>query len=240
MDRKSRHRKCLCCNELFTADPRNGRHQVFCSKGDCRRASKAVSQRRWLARAANRNYFRSPENVLRVQEWRQAHPGYEKRRPKPPEPSQAPGAPWVGAASDLVTQPGQTSLPLQDVCLAGHPAFIGLIAMVTGRTLQEDIAATARRVEAHGRDILGRVPPGRTPIVLTTNKTFKQWPTILPSRSSCRAVTLVNADADFLSGILSGIALRKSDDGSSERRRMVQIPFVGPPWRPSCPASCPA
>jgi hypothetical protein len=47
--------------------------------------------------------------------------------------------------------------------MAEHPAFIGLVAMLTGRTLQEDIAATARQIEARGRDILGRVSPGPTP-----------------------------------------------------------------------------
>jgi hypothetical protein len=33
--------------------------------------------------------------------------------------------------------------------------FIGLISMVTGVALQEDIALTTRKLEARGRDILG-------------------------------------------------------------------------------------
>jgi hypothetical protein len=51
-------RKCLCCCELFRADPRNLHHQKYCSKAACRKASKAASQRRWLAKAENRDYFR--------------------------------------------------------------------------------------------------------------------------------------------------------------------------------------
>ena len=35
-----------------------------------------ASQRQWLSKAANKNYFRGPENVRRVQRWRQAHPDY--------------------------------------------------------------------------------------------------------------------------------------------------------------------
>jgi len=164
MDRKFGQRKCLCCNELFTADYRNGHHQVFCPKADCRRASKAASQRRWLSQSANRSYFRGPENVRRVQQWRQANPGYAKGRPKPPDSSQAPAAQGVVPGSDLVTPSPQSSRPLQDFCLAEHPVFIGLLSMLTGAALQDDIAATARRIEARGRDILGRVSPGRTPV----------------------------------------------------------------------------
>ena len=63
--------------EFFAPEGRNAFHQSYCSKPECRRASKAASQRRWLAKPANRNYFRDQENVRRVQEWRQAHPtGY--------------------------------------------------------------------------------------------------------------------------------------------------------------------
>ena len=73
---KPRRRKCRNCGELFRPDPRNLRHQRYCSEPACRRASKAASQRRWLAKAANREYFRGPEQVARVRAWREAHPGY--------------------------------------------------------------------------------------------------------------------------------------------------------------------
>ena len=50
-------RKCRHCGQLFRPDPRNLRHQRYCSAKECRRASKAASQRRWLAKAENRDYF---------------------------------------------------------------------------------------------------------------------------------------------------------------------------------------
>ena len=74
-----RKRKCLHCRELFRPDPRNLRHQRYCSKLACRQASKAASQRRWLGKAQNRNYFRGAINGQRVRAWRAAHPGYWKR-----------------------------------------------------------------------------------------------------------------------------------------------------------------
>ena len=42
-------RKCKCCLKLFLPDPRNRRHQRYCSVPRCRAASKAASQARWLA-----------------------------------------------------------------------------------------------------------------------------------------------------------------------------------------------
>ena len=67
-----RRRKCRHCGQLFRPDPRNLRHQRYCSAKECRRASKAASQRRWLAKAENRDYFSGPGQVARVSEAAQA------------------------------------------------------------------------------------------------------------------------------------------------------------------------
>ena len=48
---------------------------------------------------------------------------------------------------------------LQDDCLTQEPVFVGLISMVTGSTLQEDIAATTRQLLLRGPNILGGVRP---------------------------------------------------------------------------------
>jgi hypothetical protein len=72
-------RKCKCCLKLFRPDPRNRRHQFYCSASGCRAASKAASQARWLAKPENQGYFRGPVNVARVQTWRARHPGYWRK-----------------------------------------------------------------------------------------------------------------------------------------------------------------
>ena len=69
-------RKCLCCQEFYRPDHRNLRHQRYCSEPACRKESKAQSQRRWLQRPENENYFRGPDNSQRVKEWRKRNPGY--------------------------------------------------------------------------------------------------------------------------------------------------------------------
>ncbi len=51
--KQHRSRKCRHCLDLFDPDTRNLRHQRYCSKPACRKASKADSQRRWLGKAQN-------------------------------------------------------------------------------------------------------------------------------------------------------------------------------------------
>ena len=76
--------KCLHCNEEQRCDYRNrGRHR-YCGERACRRASKAASQRRWLKRPGNENYFRGNANSERVREWRKAHPGYWRKKKAEP------------------------------------------------------------------------------------------------------------------------------------------------------------
>ena len=72
---KRRRRKCLSCGELFRPDPRNVRHQRYCSAQSCRKASKA----RWLAKPQNQGYFGGPAHTERVRAWRAANPGYWRR-----------------------------------------------------------------------------------------------------------------------------------------------------------------
>ena len=160
-------RKCRCCNHLFVPDPRTADRQRYCSAPGCRQASKAASQRRWVGKNGNGDYFRGPEAVRRVQARRASHPGYWK----PKKPASA-GAQVI---AEQIATPAQSScnvpreLPrtLQDECLTQTPAFVGLISMVTGSTLQEEIAATARQLLLRGRNILGLVSPEK-PLTTTS------------------------------------------------------------------------
>jgi hypothetical protein len=163
MSARHNQRKCRCCKVFFIPDRHNPKRQFYCAKPDCRRASKAASQRRWLQKPANRNYFRDAQNVRRVQEWRKANPDYAKRAGSRFRQAQP--------AENKPLNPGTTScnaternLPaLQDFVLTDHPAFVGLISMVTGRTLQEDIAAVGRNLLLHGENILGLHSPEKIP-----------------------------------------------------------------------------
>jgi hypothetical protein len=138
---------------VFRADPRNVKHQRYCSAPACRQASKAASQRRWLAQPENQDYFRGAEQVARVQRWRDAHPGYWRR----------PGASTGGALQDdchaqtIEIKEESAFLvgdALQEVLSAQPAVLIGLIAHLTDSALQEDIARSTRRLLQLGQDIL--------------------------------------------------------------------------------------
>ena len=157
MKRPLTKRKCKHCQTFFAPDPRSARRQRYCSQPACRQASKAASQRRWLRKPANRDYFRGPTQVERVRQWRKAHPGYWRR-----QDSRAP----MALQDDLPPQETQKQhlddglMPhaLQDSSLMQPTLLIGLIAHLSGLSLQDDIAMTARRLQQLGRDILGGSP----------------------------------------------------------------------------------
>jgi len=150
-----RHRrvKCLHCRELFRPDPRNVHRQRYCSKPACRKASKAASQRRWLDKPENQDYFKGAANVRRVQAWRAAHPGYWRRGGRLSasalqEDSLA-QAIDNNKKTDFLTEPA-----LQDLLTTQPFVLIGLIANLTGTALQDDIARTGQHLGQLGRDIV--------------------------------------------------------------------------------------
>lgn len=155
--KKCRRRKCLCCDELFQPDRRNLRHQSYCSNPACRRASKAASQAKWRAGPKGLDYFRGPENVARVQQWRKDHPGYSTSKTSAaPEPLQDHCSSQTIDNHQVTTNLLQQAL--QDDCFS-QPAFIvGLMSSLTGEALQENIVGFIRSTHARGQHILGMVP----------------------------------------------------------------------------------
>ena len=147
--------KCLHCKEEHKSEPRNRGRQRYCAKAECRRASKAASQRRWLSRSENAGYFRGKENCERVKRWREAHPKYWQR---------GKGSGGGDALQEIcggqstedkeVAAPGLSDA-LQEICHPQPALFVGLISILTGNALQEGIAASARLFLNRGRDILG-------------------------------------------------------------------------------------
>jgi len=157
----SRNRKCKCrhCKEFFRPDPRNAGRQKFCSKPECRKGSKANSQRLWRAKPENRNYFQGPDHVRRSQEWRKAHPGYWRR--KGPDDEKALQDPLNEKPTQKRDVPDHyAATALQDSLSAQHLVLLGLIANLTGNALQDDMALTLRRLRQLGDDILN--PPAQS------------------------------------------------------------------------------
>ena len=161
MTRTKRGCKCKNCRELFIPDYRNVGRQNYCGKPECRKASKADSQRRWLNKPENRDYFRSPHHVDRVREWRKKHPEHGGKK-KPAKQEVLQDSLQEESQSKQEVEPQFVSPVLQDACSSQTAVIIGLIAHLTGQVLQDDIAATARRLQEFGNDILNRSHQGGT------------------------------------------------------------------------------
>jgi hypothetical protein len=163
MAHPTRKRKCPHCKTFFHPDYRNVTRQRFCSKPDCRHASKVDAQQRWRHKPENLDYFKGDAHVQRVRQWRLEHPGYWHRTP--PEASKTPDAlQEILTPQDLANQTLEASSAqdekgaLQDSFFMQPAVLVGLIAHLTGHALQEDIALVARRLQQLGHDILDRSP----------------------------------------------------------------------------------
>ena len=166
MCRPPTRRKCRCCSKFFAPDPRTEDRQRYCSQPACRQASKKASQRRWARKDGNGDHFRGPNEVRRVQAWRRDHPGYWKRKTPSSQSTQPVEDQQANPAQSSRNAPRALPFALQEDCLSENPAFIGLISMVIGSTLQEDIAATTRQLLLRGRNILGGGLPEATPTTI--------------------------------------------------------------------------
>lgn len=147
-----KEKSCRNCKDLFPPNPQNATRQEYCCKPECRRASKADSQKRWTEKPENRNYFCGPTNVQRVQEWRKEHPGYWRRKS---------GKTVIALQETLNEQPAENmdtadppSGALQDILSTQHIVLLGLIANLTGSALQDDMAINVRRLLQLGQDVV--------------------------------------------------------------------------------------
>ena len=148
-------RKCLCCHTFFKPDARSKGRQKYCSQYDCQKASKRASQKKWLQKPHNKDYFSGPENVQRVQQWRANNPGYSKKVSHSP-PDKPP------LQDDLISQvidkqeqkPSSEVQALQEIITSQPVVLIGLIAHLTGSMLQDDIVRTGRKLRELGEDLL--------------------------------------------------------------------------------------
>jgi hypothetical protein len=151
---------CLCCKTLFSLDARNQRHQKYCGARACRQASKRASQRQWLQKPANQDYFRGPANVERVRQWRKQNPHYWKR------PEQGAGTlqellnPQSPDMEEVRSESSQSTL--QDLLTEQGPLLVGLISQLVDSPLQEHIEQTVRRLVSQGLSVLG-MKPGTQP-----------------------------------------------------------------------------
>jgi hypothetical protein len=158
-------RNCLNCNLLFVPDYRHRRDQFYCVKPVCKKARQAASLQRWREHPENQGFWRAGWNIERVQAWRAAHPEYWKRvkRTKVADRGVALQNAMKSAqvsddkrdnsdeVGDCVTKRVLVDLKRQD------PVLVGLIAQLTGDTLQNAIYQTTARLYERGQAVMGQL-----------------------------------------------------------------------------------
>jgi len=153
--RKIKKKKCRHCRRLFEPDHRNRKKQNYCRKTLCKKASKKTSQKKWLSKPENKDYFRNPDNVDRVQKWREDNPEYWKRTKRSTALQDLLTAqPFENKENNSQINAQPQTHALQDLLMAQSPVIIGLIYNLTGSALQDDIANTLLRMQQFGQEIL--------------------------------------------------------------------------------------
>jgi len=159
------YRKCCYCAAWFRPQTRNLYHQRFCARPECQAASKRESQRKWSRK--NPGYFRGAIHVQRVRDWRRKHPGYWRSGrvaggSRPPDALQellmAQGFDNKSVKAFRNCLADEISRPLQDVLAAQQSALVGVVSMISGEALQENIARMLTTCYERGQRIGGRVP----------------------------------------------------------------------------------
>ena len=169
--------RCEHCNDYFQPNYRHIKRQKFCNKTECKKASKRKSQKKWLNKDENKDYFKGKDNVERVQKWRKKNPGYSKKRNKPLKDSTNQNNKEsqrdkdislnvnlnVDALQDSLNQNIEINQKdkvvfsedaLQDLCFSQPAVLIGLIANLTGNALQDNIEEIIQSMQDVGLNII--------------------------------------------------------------------------------------
>jgi hypothetical protein len=157
--------KCLHCREFFIPCA-NSRHvQRYCAKAECRKASKAAAQAKWLQKAENRSYFRGPENIERVRRWRERHPGYWRKKRSSPDalqdlaptevsPNQLITLNATGHLAEDLSPRALSGSALQDLASVQVPLLAGVVSLLIGDALQDRFATFTRELVDRGKRML--------------------------------------------------------------------------------------
>lgn len=153
--------KCLHCNRSFVPDCRHRQDQRYCRKPQCKRARQAASLQRWRQKPENREFWRGAWNVERVREWRAEHPrywqGHKRQRVVALQNAMKPVQMPLLEVDKPVSEKNGATKRIPTLLEEQSPVVVGLIAHLTGSTLQNAIGEMAVRLFETGRAVMGPV-----------------------------------------------------------------------------------
>jgi hypothetical protein len=136
---------CKWCDKPFEPSKFSGGRQKYCGERVCRKASKKESQAKWCAK--NPNYFRDDIFRERSRLWRATHPEVARTRFANPMPEPA-------AKAESCTQNSAAESGVQDSAQRSQQIYImGLISLVTGSSVQDEVLKSAQECFRRGMDI---------------------------------------------------------------------------------------
>jgi predicted MarR family transcription regulator len=107
------------------------------------KSSRSAAQKKWLCKIENRDHFKGLAELVRVQNWRDTHPGYWRRRARVGRYVTS------GKLAEVVRE-----FALQDMIDTRFSLVVGLVSHLTRTALQDEIASELRRLILLGHGIL--------------------------------------------------------------------------------------
>jgi hypothetical protein len=117
--------------------------QRYCSRPACAKFSKAASLKKWRSQGDNKKTYSGLPDLVRMQEWRQAHPGYSRRRSRIGK----------GRGEDSFHEFARNFASRDEIDTQFY-LVVGLISHLTEVASRDEIASEIRRLTLLGHGIL--------------------------------------------------------------------------------------
>jgi len=146
-------RSCSICHNKFIVNKFSSSRQLICLSKECRKIAKKQRQADWLAR--NPDYFKGPENVERVREWRLKKAKQIANLKIPLETkisSESKSSPKAKSCNKLNLE----NDVLQDLAFSTQGIIlIGFMSFTTGAVLQDEVLNLCAACFIRGQQLLG-------------------------------------------------------------------------------------
>jgi hypothetical protein len=145
-------KKCRNCGRAFLPNKFNAYHQKYCNNTECRQASRKASKAKFRKAQSLSLDFRTKESE-RVKLWQSNHPGYWKKSKKR---SKKDSGGVVLRDIALVEKLEEEVSALRDIAFSQHTVMEGVISVLTGDVLQDNIGVQRNRLYDRGKAISGK------------------------------------------------------------------------------------
>lgn len=149
---KIKKKKCDHCNNFFVPDKYNYHVQSYCSKSECRHASRIASRRNYRRKDTNRTPEKRKKESKRIKKWQKTHPDYKNRQKNAKKKSEEPVLRDIAPTENLILrdiaqlQKAVSLIPiLQNKITYYQCVTAGLASSLSGECLRDIIGGQLDR-----------------------------------------------------------------------------------------------